>query len=265
MLVGDGTPCCGVGLKSTSRARVERNRAARKCGEIYGAEHEAHHMAPISSASGEPRGMPGCLVTNNRDIDGYFDYARFTTIAAIMHEGDVGQRSVIPYAAEFLNSVLWTFYWFSEGDMLLCYVSLFGACCMFYYMVKFLEHCNDHQFQWSLVFPTGGGFLLFVVIVYYMSDRDSNMLFFSWTCALSRGLMALVPLLSMQLGNVMAPFLLTGISLGNDIVWTGFALTGPQVHHFILWPSVSGTLSGLVQAILYILPADNGGLNAHLL
>lgn len=75
VLVGEGTPCCGAGLKSTSRARVERNRAARKCGEIYGAEHEAHHMAPISSALGEPRGMPGCLVTNNRDRDGYFDYA----------------------------------------------------------------------------------------------------------------------------------------------------------------------------------------------
>lgn len=68
-----------AGLKSTSRARVERNRAAWKCGEIYGAEHEAHDRAPISSASGEPRGMPGCLVINNRDRDGYFDYARLSS------------------------------------------------------------------------------------------------------------------------------------------------------------------------------------------
>jgi uncharacterized membrane protein YpjA len=81
------------------------------------------------------------------------------------------------------------------GHWLILAVNVLGACIMFYYLWKYLEHSDgEEEFQWALVCPIAGFFVTLFVGLFYFSDRERNLLFLAWTCGLSRGLTALVPL-----------------------------------------------------------------------
>ncbi|KAG2408136.1 Bidirectional sugar transporter [Vigna angularis] len=159
-----------------------------------------------------------------------------------------------PYMATILNCGVWAFYglpFVTKDNTLVITINGFGFFLeIFYALVFFIYSTWSKRRKIMLIFLGEMIFLALLVflVMTFVHTPSRRKVIVGPICIFFNVLMYFAPLTVMSVKYM--PFLLSFANFANGIVWTTYALL--KWDPFIVIPNGLGTLSGLLQLILYV-------------
>ncbi|XP_004508856.1 bidirectional sugar transporter SWEET5 [Cicer arietinum] len=165
-----------------------------------------------------------------------------------------------PYVVTVLNCAMWAFYglpFVTENNTLVITINSFGLVIEIIYTLVFFVFSDwSKRKKILLIILVELVFLVLVIflVMYLVSAHKDRRLIVGCICVIFNVLMYFAPLTVMRQvirtkSVKYMPFLLSVANFLNGVVWTIYALL--KWDPFIVIPNGLGTLSGLLQLILY--------------
>ncbi|XP_023521694.1 bidirectional sugar transporter SWEET4-like [Cucurbita pepo subsp. pepo] len=183
------------------------------------------------------------------------------TFIKICKKKSVEQYSPMPYLATLMNCLVWTLYGMPmvhPNSLLVITINGIGIVIELVYIVLFLVYCNGRKERVKVVLVVLAevvfvAFLTLLVLTLAHTYTLRSTIVGS-VCLVFNIMMYASPLTVMKLviktkSVEYMPFTLSFVSLANGIIWTAYACI--NFDPFIVIPNSLGTLSSLVQLILY--------------
>ncbi|XP_022146077.1 bidirectional sugar transporter SWEET4-like [Momordica charantia] len=183
------------------------------------------------------------------------------TFIQIWKKGSVEQYSAVPYLATLINCMVWTLYGLPmvhPGSLLVVTINGTGIAIELVYIILFLVYSDGKKKRMKvlmvllleLIFVA----LLTLLVLTLAHTFRLRSAIVGTICILFNIMMYASPLTVMKLviktkSVEYMPFFLSFASFANGVVWTAYACI--RFDPFITVPNGLGTLSALIQLILY--------------
>ncbi|XP_008237119.1 PREDICTED: bidirectional sugar transporter SWEET5-like [Prunus mume] len=184
----------------------------------------------------------------------------FTTFLKIIKQKSVGEFKADPYVATLLNCAMWSFYgmpFVHPDSVLVVTINGCGFVIELIYIAIFLTYSSNAKRRWILI-ALLVEVIFFAVVVFvtlhFLHTTKGRSMIIGILCIVFNIIMYASPLTIMKMviktkSVKYMPFTLSLANFCNGIVWLIYALI--KFDPYILVPNGLGSISGLVQLILY--------------
>ncbi|CAL9021551.1 unnamed protein product, partial [Prunus brigantina] len=184
----------------------------------------------------------------------------FTTFLKIIKQKSVGEFKVDPYVATLLNCAMWSFYgmpFVHPDSVLVVTINGCGFVIELIYIAIFLTYSSNAKRRRILI-ALLVEVIFFAVVVFvtlhFLHTTKGRSMIIGILCIVFNIIMYASPLTIMKMvikteSVKYMPFTLSLANFCNGIVWLIYALI--KFDPYILVPNGLGSISGLVQLILY--------------
>ncbi|KAI5313855.1 hypothetical protein L3X38_043031 [Prunus dulcis] len=183
----------------------------------------------------------------------------FTTFLKIIKQKSVGEFKADPYVATLLNCAMWSFYgmpFVHPDSVLVVTINGCGFVIELIYIAIFLTYSSNAKRRILIALLVEVIFFAVVVFVtlHFLHTTKGRSMIIGILCIVFNIIMYASPLTIMKMviktkSVKYMPFTLSLANFCNGIVWLIYALI--KFDPYILVPNGLGSISGLVQLILY--------------